>query len=378
MENHPIPQNVTGFQFKLIGNMTIKQFAYLATGVVLAWIIVVSPLSLLIKFPIGFVIGFIGFALAFVPIDGRPLDAMTAYFIRALFTPNQFVYQKGTFENAQLTYPSPIAVQNKRPTTPATPPTQSNTQNKPPTTQQPQSPQTIILSQAAQISAPLLILKEKQIEEGKHISASQVQSQIQTRAKPASPTNPTIPPPQLSETGKKPEYDQLLMQLTQTQADKDHVEKELASLKQMLMQTMQQESAQPTQPTQNQRTASIPPKQTSITPGQKLTGLPVPNAPNILSGIVKDPRGNVLSNILVEVKDKDNNPVRAFKTNALGQFASATSLLNGVYRLELEDPQGKHTFNPLEITMNGQIIGQIEAVSIDQREQLRKALFPSI
>ncbi|EKD47460.1 MAG: hypothetical protein ACD_66C00049G0001, partial [uncultured bacterium] len=28
MEQHPVPQNVTGFQFKLIGDITLKQFAY--------------------------------------------------------------------------------------------------------------------------------------------------------------------------------------------------------------------------------------------------------------------------------------------------------------------------------------------------------------
>ena len=44
MDNHPIPQDVTGFQFRLIGDMTIKQFAYLAGGMILAWIFLASPL----------------------------------------------------------------------------------------------------------------------------------------------------------------------------------------------------------------------------------------------------------------------------------------------------------------------------------------------
>ena len=38
MDAHPIPQNVTSFQFKLVGEMTLKQFLYLATGMVIAYI----------------------------------------------------------------------------------------------------------------------------------------------------------------------------------------------------------------------------------------------------------------------------------------------------------------------------------------------------
>lgn len=310
MENHPIPQNVTGFEFKLIGNMTIKQFAYLATGIVLAWIIVVSPLPSLIKFPIGFIIGFIGFALAFIPIDGRPLDAMALYFIRALFTPNQFVFQKGAFEQAQFAYPSPITTQKQQPTIQQSQPTPT------------------ILHEIA-------------------------------------PT-PTQQPPETVA------YNQLFTQLTQVQNDKNRLEQELMALKQTLA------KPQPIQTTpENQQTSQPVVKKVTITPGQKPTGLAIPDAPNILTGIVKDPRGNVLANILVEVKDKDGSPVRAFKTNALGQFASATSLLNGVYTLEFEDPQEKHTFGALELTMAGEIIGPIDVVSIDQREELRKSLFPN-
>jgi hypothetical protein len=83
----------------------------------------------------------------------------------------------------------------------------------------------------------------------------------------------------------------------------------------------------------------------------------------------------MLSNILVEVKDKDGNPVRAFKTNALGQFASATPLSNGIYEIELEDAKKQHAFKAIQINANGQIMLPIEIISHDAREELRKALF---
>ena len=94
MENHPIPQDVTGFQFKLIGNMTVKQFAYLAVGIVLAWIFLQLPISFLIKIPLGAFFAILGIGLAFFPISGRPMDLMIGNYIKALFRPTQFTYEK--------------------------------------------------------------------------------------------------------------------------------------------------------------------------------------------------------------------------------------------------------------------------------------------
>src|SRR3989344_5210372 len=94
MENHPIPQDVTGFQFKLIGEMTVKQFAYVAGGVVLAWIVFSLPLLFFIKLIIVIILLFIGFSLAFVPIEGRPMAVMLSHFIRALVVPSLYVYRK--------------------------------------------------------------------------------------------------------------------------------------------------------------------------------------------------------------------------------------------------------------------------------------------
>jgi len=101
----------------------------------------------------------------------------------------------------------------------------------------------------------------------------------------------------------------------------------------------------------------------------------VGDAANLISGIVKDPRGNVLPNILIEVKDKDGNPVRAFKTNPLGQFASATPVINGIYTITFEDPNVKQRFDTVELQAEGEVMQPLEVISIDAREDLRKELF---
>ena len=54
MQQHPVPRNVTGFQFKLVGDMTLKQFGYLAGGVVMGYIAFRAvPGPAVIKFMIG-------------------------------------------------------------------------------------------------------------------------------------------------------------------------------------------------------------------------------------------------------------------------------------------------------------------------------------
>ena len=106
-----------------------------------------------------------------------------------------------------------------------------------------------------------------------------------------------------------------------------------------------------------------------------MTNSSVPDSPNLLTGIVKDPRGNPLSNILIEVKDKEGNPVRAFKTNEVGRFASATPLMNGSYTIEFEDPKGQNKFEKGIVNVTGQIIQPLVAMSIDTREELRRSLF---
>src|SRR5579871_3823227 len=95
MDNHPIPQDVTGFQFRLIGDMTVKQFAYLAGGSIAGWILYsLLPISGLLKFPLAGCFVGIGAAFAFLPIDGRPMDIMITNFIRAFFVPNLYIYKK--------------------------------------------------------------------------------------------------------------------------------------------------------------------------------------------------------------------------------------------------------------------------------------------
>src|SRR3990167_4406099 len=94
MEDHPIQQDITGFQFKLIGSMTVKQFGYIAAGIIMGWVIYILPLPTLLKIPLALLLIILGACMAFLPVAGRPMDIMFSHLIKALFSPTQYIYQK--------------------------------------------------------------------------------------------------------------------------------------------------------------------------------------------------------------------------------------------------------------------------------------------
>ena len=65
---HPVPQNVTAFEFHLVGDMTLKQFGYLGAGLLLAYITftIVFSRSPIIAIPFMIIFALTGAAFAFL------------------------------------------------------------------------------------------------------------------------------------------------------------------------------------------------------------------------------------------------------------------------------------------------------------------------
>lgn len=366
MENHPIPQDITGFQFKLIGDMTIKQFAYLATGSVLAWIVFSLPIALLIKLPITSVFVLLGVGFAFFSLEGRPMDVMILNFIKTLFTPTQFVYQKASvkIETPNITIEDKKDIVDER---------ESSLLNSfsqlfsHPGASSPE-PTTYTPPQLASIVQPPTPLQPEENPEQKAEELKLEEEKIKEELRRAKEEEEKDKGTSLSETAheKVLELEKLL---NENVSQKQALEEELMNLRRQLEESRKQVFA-PQAPVESQTVRSVSPSM------GKDVGLPIASEyPNIISGIIKDPRGNPLGNILVEVKDKEGNPVRAFKTNPLGQFTASTPLTNGIYRIEFEDSQGKNKFEVIEFEAKGDIILPIEVVSEDTREELRKTLF---
>lgn len=406
MENHPIPQDVTGFQFRLVGNMTIKQFAYVAAGVVAAVIVYYSPLFFLGKLILIPLFAGSGAALSFLPVEGRPLDLMVGNFFHDLLSPTQYIYAK---TGGLL----PLSTVDLRPQA-----QQSASEQKHQQKQQKQHDQ-----------------REKQLSTFLHGLPHQPKSSLDERESlflgsvfsPAGPqiyvtpeSNQTprfIPTPQVAADTPPPpsqeaedelereaeaikreleaaraqeekleeehqpvetvhdSVEQLQNNLKDILAQKQQLEHELEQLKKRMQEPAASDTtrapSQPPVPTKQSQNVRIVPANIAAS-----VGLPaVPDAPNIILGIIRDPRGNVLPNILIEIKDQKGDPVRAFKTNGLGQFASATSLPNGTYTMEIEDPKDKARFDTVALEATGAIMPPLEIISHDAREDLRKELF---
>lgn len=91
---HPIPQNVTNFEFHLVGDMTLKQFGYLAAGLGFAFLIftTLSTVQPIIAWPLIIISALLGVAFAFLPIQERPLDHWVGAFFKAIFQPTSLKY----------------------------------------------------------------------------------------------------------------------------------------------------------------------------------------------------------------------------------------------------------------------------------------------
>lgn len=93
------------------------------------------------------------------------------------------------------------------------------------------------------------------------------------------------------------------------------------------------------------------------------TTQPLTNHPNVISGVVKDKSGNSVAGTLVLVKNEKGEPVRAMKTNKLGQFVFTTPLANGVYTVEVKTMQENGpSFDIIGLEASGKVIPSTELV----------------
>jgi hypothetical protein len=461
MEQHPVPQNVTNFEFKLIGDMTVRQFAYLAAGIIVGYLFYTLPWPDIIRFPIAFLCGFVGFAFAFMPIEERPLDKWFTNFIRSVYSPTQFLWKKSPqvpsfweyqvpkFSSSKTLIPTgemhqkleeylktlPPKTQNlldemetKRllslnlggtnqspilmPQIPLIP-NQTNIvkihrlhardekggiifiqqQTKPsevpkqdtfkreapkPEAQKPEQPinpnitigpggiitktQTTPLNQrpAAQITQQVVKKVEKQaVRSNLTDQNSELKKQIDELQKQINVLK-TEPIPETM-TGK--EFDnkikELVAKLSETEKQRQQTENELIRLRRKIGQDQENQPTIKPQAYQEVDTKQQPTAKYVSGKTAQQKGIPtLTTTPNVISGIVTDDLGNIIQDTIIIIKDKTDNPVRALKTNKVGQFMISTPLENGTYYLELEKEGYK--FDIIEVELNGSVLSPLE------------------
>lgn len=308
MEQHPVPQHIAAYEFHLVGDMTLKQFGFLAGGIIIALIIYGSPLPGYFKWPGVVFSGFFGFALAFIPIQERPLNQWIVSFMKAVFSPTQYIWRKKAQELELLKEVSRKALMKK---SPVAPPDEVQLaeylKSLPPREKTPAEEkekgylqQITSLFQSAQ--APTIVYEQPTYESPAPKKPPEVAKTVKPQAKPGKKSRPAIVLPE-----------------------------------------------EPSQPKKRTVTAKT------------TTHLPIPTPPtqpNLLVGMVLNKNGELIEGVLLEIKNSQGVSVRALKTNKLGQFRTAYPLENDTYEIDIE--KENYQFDTIKIELKGEIIQPIE------------------
>jgi len=91
---HPVPQNVMDVEFKIVGDLTVRQFMYLVAGALLLFIIYKSQLPSFWMWIFMFIVTAISVAIAFVPIEERGMDIWMSNFVKSMRNPAQRIWKK--------------------------------------------------------------------------------------------------------------------------------------------------------------------------------------------------------------------------------------------------------------------------------------------
>lgn len=297
IQQHPLPQDISSYKFRLIGDMTIKQFLYIAGFIILTILIHNSPIPFFFRYPIEiFTLG-LGIGLAFVPVQGRPLDKWIIAFIKSVYSPTQYTWQQKQEE-------TPKAATRKAPT-------QTSTQPPKKSTHPALSTSTTTIDLSPSTPTPKNIGNAKAPQKAKTSSSIKLTADEPVSTKPSKPKEKSVPTPQT--------------------------------------------------PTVTDTPLSKPPKKdsqsdpsTSSTPPS--TNLPIPftpDQPNTIVGLTLNPQSLILDGVLIEIISSGLT-IRATKSNKLGQFLFAKALENGTYQIKAE--RDGFNFITYSITLEGKIL----------------------
>lgn len=426
---HPIPQNVTNFEFHLVGDMTLKQFAYLAAGVGFAFLIftTLSTSQPLIAWPIIIISSLLGVAFAFLPIQERPLDHWVTAFFKAIFKPtflkfsSKIIRVEDPLFNRRLTHylrtykyvqakqhavlgnpnllPGALSesVPLQKPVPQAAPQKKQNfiekfkagqtsfvplqttgslPQAQPITIKQPLHPSPVPpLNKLSAPAAP----KARTAASVRLPDLDTTTITSLPNTAPPEPVEPLPTEPNVIKTQDLKKTVELAKQAFETQQEVVKIENALTQIKQKAAQpgvdpktyveefqellTGLQKLNEKASKTARElaEVSREPPKpvfpEIAIVKAKSIPTLKLTSFPNVISGIITDSLGNYIEGAIVVAHDKQGLPVRALKSNKLGQFVAATPLPNGEYSISVE--KDDLMFDKVSIELKNEVLPPI-------------------
>jgi hypothetical protein len=316
MENHPIPQQISSYQFRLVGDMTLKQFFQVGGGALIAILLYSSGLPVYIKWPLLVISFLLGVALAFFPLEDRPLSKWLFLFMKSVYAPTLYIWmanrQKPNYfqpegANTPVVTPQPL-VELPPVAAPGTPVALDQNEKQ-------------FLSKVDAFSQP---------SEGT-AAVTSIEETQPTQLKEEEPKQPlSVPTAPVIALDKHEEADPVVDEKPPLLDVGSDI---------------------------NPMTGS---QVANTTAAQFSTDAAPPSPPtreNVIVGQVMDPSGKIVENAILEIKDNEGRAARALRSNKLGHFMMVTPLTNGTYTIET-DKEGL-TFEPITLEANGTIIPPI-------------------
>jgi len=306
-QQHPIPQQISSYQFRLVGDMTLKQFFQVAGGALISLLIYASSLPGYIKWPAIIFFSLSGVALAFLPFEERPLQQWIFSFFKSVYSPTLFFWKKS---------------------------------EKPP----------VFFKEEAPVPEEKVVAPHGEAAMEKYLESlpgrgTSVSSKLEDAEKSFftrlsylfKPTPKTVEKLSPEPSAKEKEEVQLTIPKTApTPIAPPSFKPKMIVEERTVKQVVQPQPQKVTFPV-----VPIPVARDQIT-GREAQFSPdaappiPPEKPNTVTGQVMDTAGKIVEGAILEIKDVSGRPVRAVKTNKVGHFAIVTPLQNGRYEIITE------------------------------------------
>lgn len=455
-KQHAVPQNIMDVEFKIIGDLTMRQFLYLLVFGGLAYGSFAFVPSIF-KWPFVLLFAFMGFGLAFVPLEERSLDKWIVNFFRSIYSPTQriwrksisiptaFDYQNIAFVKQELITLAPTSSRRKleeylevqsvsekidvldipekeyinkvrmafavlpqpeeapMPVVVSPVTIASLSEKKEVPKPQPQIPlQPSVSEQKVPVQKPVVIAPVPKPE--LKVSVTQKPIQMQPQAPVIKKAASRIPKKPISDfllspmtpdrhTGRRftnlaPGHGHLVLPIRGERvlrtSEEMEIEEGIQEKTEQLQQLMTRIKSEHTKLAAAPKPASVSKEvvpqnvRTEATEIRKVEGVPSPikasnfqhvgleqqpltSMPNVISGVLQDKNGNLLDGVVLVVKNNRGEPVRALKTNVLGQFIITTPLPNGKYTLSIDETKKTQLgFDIISVDLMGGVVPPLE------------------
>lgn len=301
-------------EFKLFGELTLKQFLYVGGAGAISYLIIASNIALPLKIVLSLVIGGSGAAMALLPINNRPLEVWVGNFLLAMFNPTKRVWKKGENPNLPKTIYSMEEYDRELKA-------QASTLTQPQLATSGLGPITTTPIMTTALNAPAVA----QLPSIPAPAPSQPTQQLintTTALTPYQNTTQPIPATTQTQSTLRSQPNNTTMEATMSD------QKTTNNLQNVITNGTPKPIGPKTRQTfvldiskLKEHTAALP----GYTP-----------KPNVVKGVVKDATGSLLAAAIVIVKRKETNqPARAMVTNPLGEFETTSPLENGTFVIDI-------------------------------------------